>query len=289
MAATPAPAPVTTTSSARLQRASYPYSGRLTVLQSGVTQTFDPFAGLSSLVQINFPSMPEAFELSRVVDYLVNVNMVAPDGFHQYKATQPLNIPFEFTLHALDKEYCPNGALSLLQVAALLQSFTVPIAGKNTNKNLHATVNQASPATPPMGNNDSLVSRSQQSDTNYSLTPESGSNFAPPVTLRLDLMFVDADKPGIVCVGYMKDVKCRFKAPFLRGPNRSYNLPSSCDFAFTFVHAPGYGNNFNLASNTPQQQATFTGAFADDIRQKLYNTIDLLKNTDTGFTGYNQQ
>ncbi len=195
-----------------LQRQSYPFSGRLIVLQSGRTSNFDPFAGVGSLVSINFPSMPDAIELARQAEYLVVPNMVMPDGIHQYKYTNPLSIPFSFKLHAYDKEYCPKGALSILQLAALLQSFALPISN-TPQTSLQVTVGQKNPGATPNGETDSLTNRSQSSDSPFSVTPESGSDFSPPVTLRLELIFVDESSPGIVCTGYVKDVRVRLLGP----------------------------------------------------------------------------
>lgn len=280
-----APAPASTT--AQLQRPSYPYSGRLIVLDSGRTTGYDPFAGLSSLVAINFPMMPEnGIELARNADYLVVSSQVMPDGIHQYRSTSPLVIPVSFKLHSFDKEYCPKGALSLLQLAALLNSFSLPLSNSTGATPLRVTVAQSNPGATPNGETDSLTNRAQSADNPYSVTPESGANFYPPVTLRLELVFVDENNPGIICTGYLKDLRVRLNGPFLRGPGRSYNLPTSGDFEFSFVHVPGYGNNFSIATNTTGQDATMGQAFAGDVKTKLYNTVDITKVSDRSFKGF---
>lgn len=257
------------------------------MLESGRTTGYDPFAGLSSFVAINFPMMPDSVELSRSVEYLVVNSQVMPDGIHQYKATQPLNIPFSFKLHAFDKEFCPQGALSLLQLASLLHSFSLPLSNTSGTTPLRVTVAQSQPQTPPKGETDSLVSRAQSADNPYNVSPESGADFYPPVTLRLELVFVDEDNPGIICTGYVKDVRVRLLGPFLRGPGRSYNLPTAAEYEFTFVHVPGYGNNFSIAANTNGQDATMGQAFATDVKGKLYNTIDITRVSDRSFKGFN--
>lgn len=282
----PSNPPVPSTSTAQLQRKrTYPYGGRLIVLESGRTTGFDPFAGLSSFVAINFPSMPDSVELSRSVEYLVVNNQVMPDGIHQYKSTQPLSIPMSFKLHSFDKDFCPQGALSLLQVSALLHSFSLPISGSGTGTTVQVTASQTQPGAAPSNQTDSKVGRAQTTDSPYSVTPESGSDFAPPVTLRLELMFVDENSPGIICTGYIKDVRVRLIGPWLRGPGRSSNLPTSAEYEFTFVHVPGYGNGFNLAANTVNPDATLAQAFADDVRQKFYNTRDLTLISGNSYKG----
>lgn len=233
--------------------------------------------------------MPDSIELTRAVEYLVVPAMTMPDGFHQYKWTNPLNIPVAFKLHSFDKEFCPNGALSVLQAAALLHSFTLPISDASGKVAQHVTAQQANPGATPNGETDSLTSRGSSTDLNYQTLTEEGSNFAAPVTLRLDLMFIDETTPGICCIGYLKDVKVKLNGPFLRGQNRAFNLPSSGEFEFTFVHVPQYGNSFNIAQNTPVQQADVSAqAFADDVRDKLYNTLDITRTSTRDYRGFNQ-
>jgi hypothetical protein len=284
----PATAPVPAPSSAQLRRKSFPFSGRLVVLSSGHTTAYDPFAGLSSLVAINFPMMPEnGVELARSVDYLVVNSQVMPDGIHQYKSTSPLVIPISFKLHSYDKEYCPKGALSLMQLAGLLHSFSLPLSNTNGPTPLRVSVAQSQPGTPPNNETDSLTNRAQSSDNPYNVTPESGANFAPPVTLRLELIYVDENNPGIMCTGYLKDLRVRLQGPFLRGPGNSYNLPSSGEFEFSFVHVPGYGNNFSITTNTTGGDATMGQAFAGDVKDKLYNTLAITRVSDRSFKGFN--
>lgn len=231
--------------------------------------------------------MPDEVELARSADYMVVNSQVMPDGIHQYKSTSPLIIPVSFKLHSGDKEYCPKGALSLLQLAALLQSFCLPLSGSAGATPLRVSVGQSQPGTPPNGETDSLTNRAQSADNPYSVTPESGANFFPPVTLRLELIYVDENNPGIVCTGYLKDLRVRLKGPFMRGPGRSYNLPTAADFEFNFVHVPGYGNNFSITSSTIGGDATMGQAFAGDVKDKLFNTVNITKVSDRSFKGFN--
>ena len=229
--------------------------------------------------------MPETIELARSVEYLVVNNQVMPDGFHQYKWTNPLNIPFSFKLHAFDREYCPQGALSLLQVASLLQSFALPLSGNGTNS-IPVTAGATNPGAALSGANDSKESRGQSADTNYGVSDDKVSKFFAPVTLRLELVFTDEGNPGIMCNGYVKDVRTKLNGPWLRGPGRSQNLPSSAEYEFTFVHVPGYGNSTNIRNSTALSDTSSVQAFAADVRQKMYNTVKLTPSSPNyiGFT-----
>jgi len=269
-----------------LQRPSFPYCGRLIVLESGRTTNYDPFAGLSSFVAINFPAMPDAIELARSVEYMVVNSQVMPDGIHQYKWTNPLNIPFTFKLHSFDKEFCPKGAKSLLELAALLHAMALPISKSGQATKINVTVNQTKPNAAPANDASSQTARAQASDSPYNVTPQTDADFSPPVTLRLELIFVDSGGPGIVCTGYLKDVRVKLNGPWLRGPNRSCNLPTSGDFEFTFVHVPGYGNNFSISANTLGKNATMVQAFADDVKKKLYNTREMTLLSERDYKGF---
>jgi hypothetical protein len=207
------------------------------------------------------------------VDYFIVPNQIMPDGFHQYRSTNPLTIPVSFKLHAFDKAYCPNGALSVLQIAALLHSFTLPYS--SINGSLSVNFSQANPGAIPNSDRDSVLNNAIQGDDTYSVSSDTGSNFLPPTALRLDLMAVDSNTPGITCIGYLKDVKARLLGPFLRGPGNSYNLPTAGEFEFTFVHVPGYLGNYNITNNSVQQSAVVVQAFASNVQKKLYNTISI--------------
>jgi hypothetical protein len=49
------------------------------------------------------------------------------DGIHYYKGVRPLDIPFSFRLHAFDKDFCPNGVYTMLQLAGRLHAMALPI------------------------------------------------------------------------------------------------------------------------------------------------------------------
>jgi hypothetical protein len=276
-----------------LQRpGSYPFCGRLIVLSSGRTQPYDPFPGLSAFQSINFPSMPDSLELNRTVEYFIVNSQVMPDGYHQYKWTNPLTIPFSFRLHAFDKDYCPQGSLSVLQVASLLHAMSLPLAQNGVGTTVNVTTQMQNPGAAPPTDANANASNGQ-SATTAQVSNASEGDFAPPVTLRLELIFTDENNPGIVCTGYVKDVKVKLNGPWLRAPGRAQNLPTSGDFEFTFVHVPGYGNSsYNLLSSQQGENAVGTTevaqAFGDDVRQKFYNTVDLTKLSTANYVGFSQ-
>lgn len=283
-----------------LRQSSYPYCGRLFVLETGRTTGYDPFAGLSSFPGINFPAMPDSIELARSVEYLVVNSPVMPDGIHQYKWTNPLTIPFSFKLQSFDKDFCPKGAKSLLELAALLHAMVLPISvsGQATKMDITAAERRPDPKdkdkdknknkdkNEPGGSTDDLASRGQDSDVPYNVSSHSKSDFNPPVTLRLELIFTEDTGPGIVCTGYLKDVKVKLNGPWLRGPDRSCNLPTSADFDFTFVHVPGYGNNFSISTSTIEKNSTQAQAFAHDVKDTLYNTRQLSLISERSYQGF---
>jgi hypothetical protein len=256
---------------------SYPHCGRLIVLESLDSQKpLQPF-DLENNFSLDFPAMPETIELARQTDYKVISNMVVPDGVHQYRFTSPLQIPFSFSLHSMDDEYCPDGPLTLLRVAARLHSLVLPFGESNT---VTVSVANDSPladgrpqqGTKSPGTEASVQAKSQEPDDPTFRAAEN-AKFDPPVTCRLELMFTKEAEPGIVCTGYVKDVRVVLKGPWLRGPERSFNLPTSGEFSFTFIHRPAHYNSFsrqNGISGGGQAQA-----FAEYVLRKFYNTREL--------------
>lgn len=233
----------------------------------------------NNIISIDFPAMPDTIELARITDYYVNPNLVMPDGIHQYKATKPLEIPISFRLHAMDQQYCKKGALTLLQLAARLHSFVLPIS---TFRGSYKIAPYAVDPTPTQGQSDAALTEanSEQRDR-YSVTGAENSTqgaIYPPVTCWLHLMWIDEQQPGISCIGYVREVKVQFNGPWLRGPNKSFNLPTSADFSFVFIHRPGHNNNLATQVNTafPSVNSTSSQAFADDVRKNLYNTRHLI-------------
>jgi hypothetical protein len=258
----------------------------LLVLETGRTTGFDAVTPPINATVLNFPAMPDSIELARSADYTVVNSQVMPDGIHQYKWTNPLNIPFSFKLHSFDPEFCPRGALSLLEVAALLHSFSVPLSKTGVGTKVFVSVKDSRPDAERGGSQAALESSGQSTDNPYVVTPDTQHDFSPPVTLRLDIIYVDESSPGISCIGYVKDVKAKLNGPWLRGPNNSYNLPSSGDFEFTFVHVPGHGNDYSITTNTVGSSAYMAQAYGDDVEERLYNTQKLGLESGRGYTGF---
>lgn len=256
---------------------SYPYCGRLVVLESLDSQKpLQPFS-LENNFSIDFPAMPESIDLARQTDYKVISNMVVPDGIHQYRFTSPLQIPFSFSLHSMDDEYCPDGALTLLRVAARLHSLTLPLGDTSKMSVMVQNDSPLSDGRPDVdakakGNDASVQARSQPSGDPSFFTLEN-AKFDPPVTVRMELMFTKESEPGVVCNGYIKDVKVSLKGPWLKGPNRSFNLPTSGEFSFTFMHRPSHYNSFSR--NNGIVGGGQAQAYADHVVRKFYNTHEL--------------
>ena len=273
---------------ANLKRKSYPFCGRLIVLQApNKDNAFDHYQGLMA---INFPAMPDTIELARRADYLVVTNQVYPDGVHLYKGTSPLEIPIAFSLHSFDRDYCTQGALSLLRLAADLHSLVLPFGPEAVVINVGREADQTAPkttlttpTTPTAGNPKSKVpegtSAAVEAGASQNMTAvgnlKEQYNIYPPATCYLELIVTDYQLPGITCVGYVKDVKVILKGPWLKGPNGSQNLPSGGEFSFTFVHHPGHGNAYNFGKNAYDAQGE-QQAMANKVRDRLYNTRDLL-------------
>ena len=282
---------------------SYPRCGRLIVLEEGTQADHLRPLDLNKFFSIDFPAMPEQIELARNAEYRVQTNMVVPDGVHMYRGTNPLEIPFEFKLHYLDKEYCKEGALTILNVAARLHALIAPLG----DSQLQVTVQNDSPldqngqtdrgAKPPgteaaqgarAGQNSSSsggVNQQATTSEGATITADSTNKIDPPVTCRLELMYTSTDGPGVVCNGYIKNVKAVLLRPWLRGPNGAFNLPSAGVFSFVFVHRPGHGNWYSNRSGVAavSQQAQ---AYADIIRNRLFNTRML--QTDAQYRGFNR-
>lgn len=277
------------------RKKSWPFCGRLIILQGMNT---DPIHGPASSANydgyaaINFPSMPEVIELARQADYEVKTPIGTPDGIHTYVGTQVLEIPLSFKLHSFDQEYCPQGALTLLQVAGALESLVLPLKAGSTTVPAGSTQQ----ATPLLQNNgqtqpgqvksatpsapDGTTSAVQQ---NASVGSQSGTAASPPsayatyspATCLLELIRTDTGGPGVVCVGYVKAVSVKLYGPFLRGPGNSQNLPSRGEFSFTFVHHPGHSNRgISSGSGSPQ-------AYAQTVLANLYNTAALISDSDS--------
>jgi hypothetical protein len=243
----------------------------------------------ANAVTINFPAMPDTIELLRAADYSVTTTPGDPDGIHVYLGTKPQEIPINFKLHSFDKQYCTRGALTLLQLAARLHSLVLPISATG--------LGQYAPTAPlaPTTNAAVLEAQSQQPSTvsvqaNSIINGASATNSNPTVCL-LQLIWIGATSPGICCQGYVKDVGVKLNGPWLRGPEGSYNLPTSGDFSFTFVHRPGFSNGGgmlaagasadDIASAGAAASLNVQSALAADVQTYLYNTRGLINPTST--------
>lgn len=249
-----------------LKRQSYPACGRLIILQSIGSRPLADVnqSELDRLAAINFPAMPDTIELARTADYTVSTNWAYPDGIHQYKATQPLKIPVSFKLHTQDRVYCPQGALSLLQVAAELHALTLPIGPRNVKVSAGEAVDGTARA---------VVNGAAEPASLAGQLEDPQQQIYPPATCFLELIVTDRDLPGIACVGYVAEVRTALMGPWLRGSGSAYNLPSAGEFSFTFIHHPGHGNGFSQTRNYPGQAES--QAYARNVRDRFYNTRDL--------------
>lgn len=238
----------------------------------------DSSRGFRNVISIDFPAMPDTIELARSADYAVNYNILVPDGIHQYKGTKPMEIPVSFKLHSFDQQYCKKGALTLLQLAARLHSFVLPIC--TLSKGFMIAPRAVPPTTINGKPDDARLQAAASQEPVYEVVG-AGNNktggIYNPVTCWLHLMWVGNDQPGISAVGYVREVKVQFNGPWLRGPNSSFNLPTSADFSFVFIHRPGHNNNQSMTdSQFPPTPAQSGQAYADDVKDKLYNTRSLV-------------
>lgn len=260
--------------------------GRLVALPSTnpiteFQQTTQDDPTLRRAISIDFPAMPDVIELVRTTDYAVNWSLPLPDGIHQYRGTKPLEIPISFKLHFNDKQYAKSGCLTVLQLAARLHATVLPIS--TFNRTVTVAANAASTQTPQGGGrvNDVKLESSSQTD-NFQVQKMSGdprgASLYPPVTCWLHLMWTGDQMPGISCIGYVRECSVKFMGPWLRGPNNSFNLPTLCEFSFTFVHRPGHGNavGFTSSADFPPTITETPQVFADDVKNLLYNTRALV-------------
>jgi hypothetical protein len=263
--------------SSRLSPNSPVINGRLVSLSSLETirqlRNLTNDATAENAVVINFPSMPDTIELARKATYYTLSTFTLPDGFHQYQHTDPLRIPFSFKLHAFDHEYCPQGALTLLDVAAKLHALVLPVAKSGTT----IGVKQAGVGLAGNTEADKEKSAASPSSNSVELTAEDGA-VSFPVSVLLDLIYAGSDAPGISCVGYIEEVSVKLNGPWLTPPGSgNKNLPTSLDASFTFVHRPSHTNKFEVTNKTTNAQNA--QAFAGDVKDRLYNTIALVNAT----------
>jgi len=255
---------------------SYPYCGRLIVLQSlsnrNILDTINSSENFKGFTAINFPAMPDSIDLERRADYMVSTPIGFPDGIHMYKGTSVLEIPLSFKLHAFDKEYCPQGAKTLLQIAADLESLVLPFGA---SKALVTYGTEAEKGEVKAGE-DAAVKQTAAEPTKASYTPP--QNIFPPATCYLELIVTERNSVGIACVGYVKQVRVKLSGPYMKGPGISQNLPSHGDFEFVFVHHPGHGNAWS--ANAVQSSISEQQAYAGIVQTNLFNTIQLMTNAN---------
>ncbi len=253
-------------------------------------------------IVINFPCMPDVIDLARRANYKnLLPTAVVPDGYHYYDYTEPLSIPLSFSLSAYDEDYCGDyGGVMLLSIAAKLHALMLPVVPNGT------TLVKTSVAAPPVDQkvagggseskdkNDSQANSAATSDplesvSQQSFTRTGQTRFAFPPACSLNIMLAQlggssgltnatndgSRSMGIVCTGFITDVRVSLKGPWLQGSFKTdglRNLPASAEFSFTFVHQPGYTNNV-LGGG-----AAIVTTSAMDIFQRLYNTADITGN-----------
>jgi hypothetical protein len=234
--------------------------------------------------------MPEVIELAREADYRQTSAPYTPDGIHLYKKTNPLSIPISFSLHYQDP-FCSQGGLSLLLIAAKLHSLILPINNSADRSNIGVTVGNYYPSMAigatgsgkaPNTPEGSSAPPNTSTEESIAFNNNSGqaSTVFPPACL-LDLISVGDRNgaPGIRCYGYVKSVNAKLKGPWMRGaveygPDGIRNVPTSAEFSFIFVHAPGFSNYFGGTASSPFQLSGLS-AFAQDVLGNLYNTVPL--------------
>ena len=244
----------------------------------------------SSSTVIAFPSMPEVVELAREAEYRQTSAPYTPDGIHLYKKTNPLTIPISFSLHYQDP-FCSQGGLSLLLIAAKLHSLILPINNSADRANIGVTVDKyyssaakgaTGPGKAPNTPDGASAPTTGGAEESIAFNNNSGqaSTVFPPTCL-LDLISVGDRNgaPGIRCYGYVRSVNAKLKGPWMRGaieygPDGIRNVPTSADFSFIFVHAPGFSNYFGGTASSPFQLSGLS-AFAQDVLGNLYNTVPL--------------
>ena len=285
-------------------------AGKLTTLSRGsnVADDFLDNGNVPSRTTIFFPSMPDTIDLDRIAEYNVSTGFMIPDGIHIYKRTQPLYIPFSFSLHAMDREFCSRGPLSILQIAADLHSLVLPLngAGSAGRPRVHSVylspeaVKAFARTTVPVGGApttaDASASGTDPAATNkddYSgniMDPGNHQSASFPVTCRLDLITSDpslSSGMGIRCVGYVREVRIKLKGPWLSGRAGVKNLPTSADFSFTFVHHPSHTNNFRVDAG--QRNLLEMGMYATDVRDRLYDSVFISSDSNESFTGFGEE
>lgn len=240
---------------------------RLSTLPSQNFSTFDQ--NVEGEVTIYLPHLPEDLELARETNYDNNgSNMVMPDGLHIYQYTSPLEIAFQFTLHAFD-DLCPEGSKTLLDIAARLHCMALP----SSNDPL-----STSAKSPPITTNPDTIASQEavqgqrgvfvdKSAINAFSTDDDRFKYPPACLLRL--IQAGPRGLGVNCVGFVKSPSVVLHGPYLQAVDSAttFNLPSAATYKFTFVHNPSYTNLLGSGK--------FVNAYGPDILENFYNTAHL--------------
>lgn len=261
------------------RRKNYPYVGQLIVLEGPGDKPLPDtnYTGeYSSIVQINFPAMPDAIELARRANYTVRTSPAFPDGIHQYMGTDVLNIPISFDLHHADREYCPKGPYTLLQLAANLESLVLPFGSDKIQTEIGETEESER-------SNAAVKEGAAEPTQELGGNVINGQELYPPPVCYLQLLMTDQNGPGIACRGYVNDVNVKLHGPFMRGPNQAFNLPTKGTFTFTFVHNPGHQNAFPASRYST---VSVKQAYAQTVQRRLFNTRDL--QVPANYRGFNE-
>ena len=258
--------------------------GYLQILNNNVTGDATTNSSLPAQDQyIYFPSLPSEITLARSADFESEANMVYPDGLPFYKSTTKLEIPISFSLHYSD-EFCPAGSVTLLDIASKLEALIVPVTRPNFPSSSSKTVAQTtSQDGTSVDQNNQSASNSTSADVNAA---QAATGTTGPAACRLNIISSGGpNAKGINCVGYIKDVKVVLKGPWLQveqngsGSPSAFNLPTSADYEFVFVHAPGYSptalSKYNLGSQ----------AYAPEIYSSLFNNFLTLTPSNTNYIG----
>ena len=223
-------------------------------------------------VYIDLPHMPEVLSLARTANFAATPVQMFPDGvMHVYQSTSIMEVPIDFKLHAFD-DYCTEGAVTLLSVAARLHAMQLPILTAAGTKNLNSTPSASTFVTTPppkeapegtQGTLDSTGATSTSIAAGSSVAAAQAGDYFFPTPCVLDL--IDNGRGmGVKLVGYLKSVKTDLKGPWMQAQDGGRNLPSSAAYSFTFVNAPGYQNDISVAM---QQVSQF---YAADVARSLY-------------------
>lgn len=230
------------------------------------------------------PCLPETIELARGNHYDQNGStMVTPDGIWIYQYTEPLEIQLSFHLHAFD-DLCPDGPMTLLDIAARLQSMQLPASNDSTNDYIkpapqNSSVKMSAEALEAQ-KTAVAVTTSRGSNLGFNkLAAEKDRSLKYPVACELRLMSAGSKTFGINCVGFIKQTKISLHGPYLNTLDESegFNLPSAATYEFTFVHNPQYTNALG--------QFKLSQAYGPDVNDYLYNTAHLAKLTGNSYDG----